>query len=71
MRLADPSGYTWDEEAKTNVRILKEYFLQSAARHNAIPTMDQNGFVGLIAATMANEQRMGNIQENDPLRSSL
>jgi|GEM_PF-1934207 len=69
IRLVDPSGYSWDAETQINVSILKKYFLQSAARHNAIPTMDQNGFAALIASTMANENRMGNMPKDDPNRN--
>jgi len=69
IRLVDPSGLTWNAQTQTSVRHYKEYFLQSAARHNAIPSMDQNGFAGLIASTMANERRMGNMPRDDRYRN--
>jgi RHS repeat-associated protein len=70
----DPSGYTpqcpidrWDCEAVQNVSALKQAFLDSAGRHNKIPTMDKNGFAALLAATIVSERRIGNIPpDSDP-----
>jgi RHS repeat-associated protein len=61
VRLVDPSGYNWDKETEDNVRKYKQAFLDSARRHNRIPSMDDNGFAALIASTMATENRMGGV----------
>jgi len=60
IRLVDPSGYTWDPIAEEKVKRYKQAFLDSARRHNQIPTMDDNGFAALIASLMVSENRMGN-----------
>ncbi|MCC6189973.1 MAG: RHS repeat-associated core domain-containing protein, partial [Anaerolineales bacterium] len=72
----DPSGHApncpvgrWDCEAVRNVHRLKDAFLGSAKRHNRIPTMDNNGFAGLIAATIVSERRIGNVPPNSDPRS--
>jgi RHS repeat-associated protein len=53
--LVDPSGYTWDDTQKENLSRMKQAFLDSAGRHNQIPTMDNNGFAALIAAVIVSE----------------
>ena len=68
--LVDPSGYGWDDEARGNIGRLKQAFLDSAARHNQIPTMDTNGFAALIASTIVSERRIGNLpDESDEERN--
>jgi RHS repeat-associated protein len=49
----------WDCNTVGNIQLRKRYFLDSAARHNRIPTMDTNGFAALIASVIASEQRLG------------
>ncbi len=70
----DPSGYdrscpksagrwTWDCQAVEGVYQLKDAFLDSARRHNKIPTMDNNAFAALVAAIIVNERKIGNVPE--------
>ena len=52
-----------------NVYALRRTFLDSAARHNSIPGMDDNGFAALIAATIVSERRIGNVPTGDDPRN--
>jgi RHS repeat-associated protein len=80
----DPSGLTstglggkniscpignWDCEAVKNISVLKYAFLDSASRHNRIPSMDTNGFAGLLAATIVSERRIGNVPPTNDQRN--
>ena len=59
----------WDCESVTNVRALKQAFLDSAMRHNKIPTMDNNGFAALLATVIVSERRIGNVPPDSDPRS--
>lgn len=83
MNLIDPSGYAaypphrdcpirdWDCEAVTNVKSLKNAFLDSASRHNSIPGMDTNGFAALLASVIVSERRIGNVPPMTDSRNRL
>ncbi len=59
INLLDPSGRYVDQSERQHLELLKQDYLDSAARHNRIPTMDNNGFAALIAATILDEPEAG------------
>ncbi len=71
LKYVDPSGLQvqcpingWDCDAVNNIAALKDAFLDSASRHNRIPTMDNNGFAALVASVIVSERRIGNTEKN-------
>lgn len=71
LKYIDPSGLQvqcpiggWECDSVNNIAALKDAFLDSAARHNRIPMMDNNGFAALVASVIVSERRIGNTEKN-------
>lgn len=50
---------------------LRQAFLDSAARHNRLPYMDNNAFAALVATIIVGERRIGRIPPGNGIQQTI